>query len=599
MSIDLTAQERVDQKAAESRKAAKADPAMLRQFLRLTDSTSDEMVKMIAEADAAAVTLQGEYQGARVRARQLREGQEKLTPDGSLPFMPFPVEEVFAEPLANFVRTQEASIGCDAAAIALPVIGQMAAGVGNSHRVEVIENNWYEPSTVWVFNLGKSGTHKSVVQRAALKPMKKWATDAYDEYAFSMESYDNTLAEWSAKPPNERKDKPTPPVCQRYAVNDITIEAHAIIQSENPHGVPLARPEGSGWLKGMGQYKKGGGGEMLSWIEFWDGDEMTIDRKTGTHRTVHIPAPCTTVISGTQPGALRRDLTAEHFDSGFAPRLLLCEPPTRPRRFTCTPVSTEVWYEYHAAIDGLYARPDGGRPIPFSPEAEVLWERYYNTCADAIELIKSDRLRAAFVKLETYCARFALILHLLDVHLDGVPPNEAPPPISFDAMRRAVILAVWWRHETARLYDKYGFAGFANSKFAEKADELPEVFTARDVEDVWNVQRAQSFKIIKGLVRDGIARQDQHGEYRKETVDFGDFGDFAGVRIDTKALLAGLGANSLDSLQNPQSTRPEIETEPEPLEARQNGSHEAPAGDGVSTDEPAFVWDADDQEGEA
>ena len=101
-------------------------------------------------------------------------------------------------------------------------------------------------------------------------------------------------------------------------------------------------------------------------------------------------------------------------------------------------------------------------------------------------------------------------------------------------MRRGVLLARWFRYETARLYQKYGIEESAVDRDALLARELPETFAWQDVSRVWGIKRSGAFKAIGRLIEKGLAADDGQGSYSRcaceapdtepgGPVDFGDF----------------------------------------------------------------------------
>jgi hypothetical protein len=61
---------------------------------------------------------------------------------------------------------------------------------------------------------------------------------------------------------------------------------------------------------------------------------------------------------------------------------------------------------------------------------------------------------AAFAKLEAYCARFALLFHLVKECSD--PAGDPNNPITAETVEEAVALAEWFVYETERLYGLFG-----------------------------------------------------------------------------------------------------------------------------------------------
>ena len=518
----IRARKQSDEKGEEARKAAEHDPNMIGGFIGLKAGVP---VGLIAEADAVAETLKMEAEGARLRAEQLRDGCEIFP--RSLPWRPFPIE-VLPEAASVYVRAQAAAIGCDMATVAPLVIGVLATAVGNSHRI-ALKSNWTEHPTLWLAVVARSGEHKSPALYAALRPVYDREKKAAAEHGVAREQYEKDLVDYNAldKTVKGMTEKPVPPVATRYRTGDATVESLAFLHNENPRGFAVVRDELAGLFGAFDKYS-GGSSDMQSWIEIADGRPVVIDRKTGERKTLRIESPCVSIIGGTQPGILRDKLKPSFFDSGFAARFLFVAPPPNVPRFTDADVEIGVRQRYDDLVGDLYDRPHGGEPIPLSEEARRLFKGFYDASHLANANVSSERLRSAFVKHVGFCARFALILHLADT------PGQQPKPITADAMQRAIKLALWFRHETARIYHKFGFTNsHGSNRDEELVRQLPESFGWQDVSDAWGVKKAGAYKVIKRLEEASVVEDAGHGSYCKCTVDFG---DFEGVEVELTAV---------------------------------------------------------------
>ena len=94
-------------------------------------------------------------------------------------------------------------------------------------------------------------------------------------------------------------------------------------------------------------------------------------------------------------------------------------------------------------------------------------------------------------------ARLALILQLAE--------DPGATEVNDQAMHRAVLLAEWFRHESARIHHLFGFREASLPEDEQKAQQLPPHFKWQDVAEIWDVKRRQSYNICKRLVRKGLA----------------------------------------------------------------------------------------------
>ncbi len=153
---------------------------------------------------------------------------------------PFPVDAI-PQPVGRYIQAAGASIGCDPAFVALPLLSALAGAVGTSTRIE-LKPDWHEPSILWTAIVGDSGTHKTPALKAATRFADR--QDAREIRAFREEMaayeaeqtrYEADLKIWQHKPTSgPAPEKPVPPTCRRFLIADVTIEALADRLGDNP-----------------------------------------------------------------------------------------------------------------------------------------------------------------------------------------------------------------------------------------------------------------------------------------------------------------------------------------------------------------------------
>jgi hypothetical protein len=227
------------------------------------------------------------------------------------------------------------------------------------------------------------------------------------------------------------------------------------------------------WLDGFAEYKGGRGSDTGHWLAMWSGSPLTVDRKTGSKPTIHIPRAMVDIVGGVQPGILRRAIGREHMQDGLCARLLLAMPDQRPVRWSEATVSPETEAALTQVFDRLLALAPGtdeeGNPTPFpmplTAQAKEAWVQYYNLHrAELLGL--DDELAAAWVKLEAYAARLALIVQLCR-WAAGEATDEAVDKASIQA---GITLADWFGNEARR-----GYRMLAESEQDREQRELIEL----------------------------------------------------------------------------------------------------------------------------
>ena len=382
-------------------------------------------------------------------------------------FVPFPVDAL-PEPIRGLVASGALAIGCDPSFIALPQLVALASAIGNTRRLE-LKRGWSVPPILWGAIVGESGTAKTPAFKLVMKPIEERQQRAFKRHAEAMTHHEAELTRWEKELATWKRDKhatgeppakPEPPPAERFSVADTTVEALAPILSANPRGVLLSRDELAGWIGSFDRYAGKGkaSGDSSNWLSMYNAGSVTVDRKTGTPRTIHVPHAAICIVGGIQPGILQRALGAEHRESGLLARLLLAYPPRRAKHWTDADIDPTAEAELARLFDRLYGlQPTyivDGEPRPvvvrLSADAKPLWVDYANTNgAEQVEL--TGDLSAAWSKLEEYAARFALVIHFVRYAAHD-PTLTNAETVDAESMTAGIRLATWFKNESRRVY---------------------------------------------------------------------------------------------------------------------------------------------------
>lgn len=390
------------------------------------------------------------------------------------PYKPFPVHTLPGL-VGDYVQAASKAIGCDASFIALPTLACLARAIGNK-RVIRLKRSWIEPPIIWAAIIGKSGTHKTPALQAAMRFLDRRQAESIAKhgedllsYELEIAKYEKEYAAWKRSKSDEQPPwKPEQPACNRFTTSDCTIEALACLLSSQFDGLLVIRDELAGWFGGIAEYKGGKGSDLGHWLACWSAQPLTVDRKTGAKKMIHVPAAAVSLVGGIQPGVLRAAIGREHMQDGLCARLLLAMPPPKPVVWTDVTVDQQAESSMNDLFDRLLslepAANEHGDPEPFpldlTPEAKAVWVEYFNRHrAELVDL--DDDLAAAWSKLEAYTARFALIFQLC-AWADG--DASAGNAIDEVSMLKAIELSDWFGGEAKRVY----------GMFVEDAEDLEQ-----------------------------------------------------------------------------------------------------------------------------
>ena len=414
---------------------------------------TDEAAAMRAEIETLAREFEPEAGGHK--------------PNDADSFQPFPVNAL-PQLVRRFVPQGAKAIGCDSSYLALPLITALASAIGTTRRLE-LKRGWYAPSIIWAFLIGESGSMKTPAFKLVMKPIYDRQRKAFERHNEAMKRYEAELAIWekcnsgwkrNKNATGEPPAKPEPPPCVRFIVSDTTVEALAPILAANPRGVLVACDEASGWLGSFDRYAGKGkvSADSSNWLSTHTGESITVDRKTGTPRTIHVPSAAVCITGGIQPGILQRAMGAEHRESGLLARLLLAYPPRIPKRWTDAQIDAESEVDLARLFDRLYelqpvVNDDGEtRPglVRLSAGAHAAWTAYYNAHAKEQANLSGD-LSAAWSKLEEYAARLALVIHFTRWAAND-PTLADVNIVDVESMSAGIRSATWFKRETRRVY---------------------------------------------------------------------------------------------------------------------------------------------------
>ncbi len=388
-------------------------------------------------------------------------------------YRPFPID-VLPEPVRTFVTEAAGAIGCDLAYVALCALAGLAASIGNTRRIK-LKGSWCEPSVLWTAIVGESGTLKSPALDVALAPLRHLQAKAIDRYRIEKKAHDEKVERYLQS--NRRRERrilgggeprPDAPIAWRLLCSDITVEALAILLQNAPRGLLLVRDELSGWIKGFDQYKKGQGSDAPHFLGMHRAGDLLIDRKIKSE-LIYIPRAAVSVTGGIQPRILKRTLGAEHLDNGLAARLLLAMPPRLPKHWTDQEISPSIT----TCLSDLYGRlleldlivNSGGETVPvdlpLTASGRDAWIQFFNR--HGVEQARREGdLAAAFSKLEGYCARFALVIHLIRCEA-GDLTLETREAVDSTSIEAGVTLTSWFAYETERIYVALGITSAVSS----------------------------------------------------------------------------------------------------------------------------------------
>ena len=360
---------------------------------------------------------------------------------------PFPCHCIPVQ-VRDVIDSVSISIGCDPSTPAIALLCAVSVCIGNRKQIEV-KQNWREPAIIWGAAVAGSSSGKSPAVKAVLKPLYEIEQENYRLYEQECEQYE------IEKNNESLAVVVKPPICKRLLVSDTTVEALAIRLKDNPKGLLLHRDELAGWFRGLNKYKSGGD-DTETWLSFWRGEHIIIDRKTGDRPTISVPMPFVSLLGTIQPEVLAETLKrSSSLHNGMLARFL----------FAVSKIQSVSWNDKVVTdndicfLKELYSKllnhdmhfEDEGYG---APAILILSDKAFYRLGEFSDRMVSKAnkyggvLEPVFAKADSQAARIALILHELK-RATGMLDNDI---VSDETMADAVDTCSWFMDQAFKVH---------------------------------------------------------------------------------------------------------------------------------------------------
>lgn len=380
--------------------------------------------------------------------------------------------ECFPDRLRGIIERQAQSIQCDPSFLALPMIGVVGAALGDSRILKIRgKKNWTPRAVFWASIAAMSGSRKTPALKFVTAPAWDHEHKLKEHFDTAMLVYQTEMEAWNRSKERDPAEKPERPIRETFVIKDSTIETINSMHVGSPRGLLGIYNELGQWFGNADRYARGAeGGDESVWLNYFDGDPVKVDRKTGEphERNILLSDAYVSLVGVIPPAVLSRYLGPRQKESGLAARLLVAMPPKKRAVWTedGNEDDSDAWGRIVGAILSLQAPPRDGsagpKYITTDESAHKLWIEFFNRHQIDMEEV-SESLCAVYSKLENYCLKFSLVLHVLKWACD-LPDKEdldararfskSEPPwlIDEDTMMQAIVLTEWFKNESRRVY---------------------------------------------------------------------------------------------------------------------------------------------------
>lgn len=324
------------------------------------------------------------------------------------------------------------------------LLATCASRIGTSARVIINPNGGYvQPCVFWTANVNHSGQAKTPPQQSILLPLEEMEATAKELHDIQMSNYDSD---------NDAKGKP--PVRTRRLLNIVTSSTKIRIHDENQRGLLEYIDELVADFGRLNQYTNGKGEDLQLELSFWNGSGCNFDRHDANPKKSHQARLFLKRTALSKTGTYQWDTLARlmtddvnFVGSGYSARFLYCSITDAPPRYLDLLSPTRP-NQLKEKLQWLYGQLEKLPPADYllSHEAKVLFQGWNHTLVNA-EIEESHfGLSLVYAKIESYTARLALWLHIVNAVLRGEKPTAA---ISGETMRCAIEIASFylWQHK--------------------------------------------------------------------------------------------------------------------------------------------------------
>lgn len=356
--------------------------------------------------------------------------------------------EILPIPLAGSIDGLAEAMGVASEGVFTCLLPSLASLMGGKARVNIKKSSGYvEYPIIRAINVGESGDLKTAILKNSTEFLNNLDNIAFRKFGLAKKKYQEDLAEWEKTPKKDRGDKPLPPVPKQYIIEDKTTESLYKVLEHNQElgkqGILVSKDEYSGEFKSFDKYRGKGDDKELD-MQLFNGTRIRRNRITDDVNQC-IERPVVSKTGGIQWSALI-DLISkvgEDDSQGYLARHL----------FNCTNLGEnfielldENPVHYHAKDNYLAITTQLGYWIDQSLADDLEFD--LSTGAKAAFQLwqhESQRIKkkalltqfgTAIPKLQTYLARFALILHVIEAFFTDsqIPDKE----ISQETMLKAI-----------------------------------------------------------------------------------------------------------------------------------------------------------------
>lgn len=364
----------------------------------------------------------------------------------------FPYEEVFPKVIVDLIRELNEKSGYPVEFSSGSLLVAFATAIGSTTQLK-FKDDFTVMANLYCMLIGAPGACKTHPLKYMFEPIEKRKAKYHMEYTKKLEEYN--AYEKLSKKEKEGLKRVTKPTLRVNTIDDFTLEALSKNLSENPRGLSVIVDELNGFVKNMNRYDSGSDGERYNTL--WSGVSMSKNRVST--EPIYIPPTAVSIFGTIQPEVLYNFFTKDRDKNGLTARFLFIMPDNLLlQNWDLKNINKDLIKQYNQAIEKLLDVDvqinENGEPVPtfikFTEEASNRMLEWHNGKEFNGKIIedRGSTYYEAFVKLDNYALRFALILQMIYASVEDDSPNE----VGIRAVENAILLVNYFMKEAIKVH---------------------------------------------------------------------------------------------------------------------------------------------------
>ena len=403
------------------------------------------------------------------------------------------------------------------------MIAAMSGAIGNSIRL--YSANYINVPCFYIACIGNSGANKSETIRRLMQPLTTIESRLNEEYDAEAYNYKKNKDDLGFK-------TDVTPIRQSLILTSGTMESIYDLMQNNEKGISLFRAELKGFFDELNQFRIGA--DIPNWLQIWSREGFNITRKSIPGGGYRIENPFVSIIGMIQTDKFKEVVNSKiGISDGFLWRFLPCLATKEKRvRIPSEKINKEIEDRYNNFIVDIYdylymntlqrnLKTDKLKvnPIPLylDVQASLLYDDWQAFCADRWNKTPNEQIRQMINKIEIYCYRFAIILHIAEHGTNLKNFSD----IGVNTMGKACQLAEYFLQSMQNNFDQVSGESEKTPGLTNKYDALYKAIRSSESITTHNAKvLGKEHKISERRVDEFLKRKDMfkkigHGLYIK------------------------------------------------------------------------------------